>query len=308
MAAFRLAHLSDLHLPMPDRLAAQDVLSKRVLSYISWNRKRRFLHSPDVLARVMDDIAAYAPDHVAVTGDIVNLSLKAEFDRSLTWLEKLGTPQNVTVIPGNHDRLLALQAGAGPDRWQAWSGDETAAIPEFPFVRKRGQIALIGVNTALPTAPHLATGRVGEEQAARLHKMLATLGEKNMFRIVLIHHPLGNHAKSARKALTDRALVHDALRVNGAELVLHGHNHRDEFYATEGPLGPIPVIGVPSASHIPKNPRYAGGWNLISIEQKENGWYAHVTARRITDAMHLETSGQFVLRQPSSTAALNTAS
>lgn len=293
---------------MPDRLAAHDVLSKRVLSYISWNRKRRFLHSPDVLARVMDDIAAYAPDHVAVTGDIVNLSLKAEFDRSLSWLEKLGTPQNVTVIPGNHDRLLALQAGTGPDRWQPWSGDETAPIPEFPFVRERGQVALIGVNTALPTAPHLATGRVGTAQAARLQKTLAMLGEENMFRVVLIHHPLGTHAKSARKALTDRALVHDALRMNGAELVLHGHNHRDELYAAEGPLGPIPVIGVPSASHIPKKPRYAGGWNLISIERKEDGWHAHITARRITNAMRLETSGQFVLRQPSSTAALSNAS
>ena len=34
----------------------------------------------------------------------------------------------------------------------------------------------------------------------------------------------------------------------GAGLVLHGHTHIDSYAVIDGPDGPVPVIGVPSAS------------------------------------------------------------
>ena len=47
-------------------------------------------------------------------------------------------------------------------------GDNGAARGAFPFVRRRGPLALIALTTSLPTGPFMATGRLGGEQLARL--------------------------------------------------------------------------------------------------------------------------------------------
>ena len=40
----------------------------------------------DVLAKLVDDIHAQKPDHVAMTGDILNIGLPAEFQLARAWL------------------------------------------------------------------------------------------------------------------------------------------------------------------------------------------------------------------------------
>ena len=72
---FTLAHLSDPHLgPLP-KIAPLELLSKRGLGFLNWLRKRHRIHRPEVLAALIADLATRATDHVAVTGDLVNLSL-----------------------------------------------------------------------------------------------------------------------------------------------------------------------------------------------------------------------------------------
>ena len=90
---FVLAHLSDPHLaPLPSA-APRELLSKRGLGYINWLRKRRSIHRAEMLAALVADLKAHAPDHVAVTGDLVNLSLTNEFAPARAWLERLGDPR-----------------------------------------------------------------------------------------------------------------------------------------------------------------------------------------------------------------------
>src|SRR6185369_3819675 len=100
---FSLAHISDPHLgPLP-KVGFGDLASKRALGYFNWRRNRRHAFAPSVLTALTDDIRAAAPDHVAVTGDLTNLGLTAEFASARLWLEEIGEPDRVTVIPGNHD-------------------------------------------------------------------------------------------------------------------------------------------------------------------------------------------------------------
>lgn len=315
--AFRLAHLSDLHLPMiGDRLSWRDLWSKRLFSHISWRTKRRHIHQPDVLDHLIGDMLAQRPDHIAVTGDITNLSMRGEFDRSFVWLERLGSPQDVTLVPGNHDQLVTLASGDGPARWVRWmQGDDQNAERQFPFVRVRGPVALIGINTAVPTPLFRATGRVGATQIAALKEHLAELGARGLYRIILIHHPIGEGLVSERKALDDRAEVRAAIADMGAELVLHGHNHKAEFYAVEGPQGPVPVIGVPSASTIatererrPGKTNHAARWHLMEIARTSTGWNTAVTARRLTPAGTFEICGRFAFEAPRPKASLSIAS
>jgi 3',5'-cyclic AMP phosphodiesterase CpdA len=53
-----------------------------------------------------------------------------------------------------------------------------------------------------------------------------------------------------QRNLRDRGALVELLARTGADLVLHGHDHRDERATLAGPGGkPIPVVGAGSASY-----------------------------------------------------------
>lgn len=231
-----------------------------------------------MLEALVADLKAHAPDHVAITGDLTNFASKVEVAAARRWLESLGPAETVTVSPGNHDALVG-QAGANLfSAWTPWLGDDEAAV--FPTVRLRGPIALINLCSAVPTAPHLATGRLGEDQLARLDALLADPAHAALFRVVILHHPPQPGAVSRRKALEDQAGLRAVLARRGADLVLHGHAHQALVATLPGPgERPIPVLGAPSASvwvrgHSPAR------WHALEIEPREDGGHAlRVVAR-----------------------------
>ena len=210
MAAFTLAHLSDPHLPPLPAARLRDLAGKRALGYLNWTRNRHKYHRRDVLDALVADMQAQQPDHVAVTGDLVNLALDAEFSPAQAWLKSVGQPQHVTVVPGNHDAYVR----ATKHRFAGTFGDYLRGDGEpngtpFPFLRRRGPLALIGVSSAVPTAPLMATGKLGRAQLDALDPILAQLASEQAFRVLLVHHPL--HSNSRMKHLTDFAATPCAL-------------------------------------------------------------------------------------------------
>ena len=161
---FVLSHLSDPHIgPIPTP-PCRELINKRGLGLTNWYRKRHRHHRVDVLDAIVADMKAQTPDHVAVTGDLVNISLDSEFARAATWLSQVGAPQDVTLVPGNHDAYIRRAAGHAAEHWGDYMrGDDGA---DFPFVRRRGPVAIIGLTTSVPTGPLMATGRLGPEQLA----------------------------------------------------------------------------------------------------------------------------------------------
>ena len=201
---FTLAHLSDPHLAPLPQPQWTELLGKRVTGYVNWQRRRQFIHRPEVLAAIVADMKAAAPDHIAVGGDLANIALPAEFTRGRDFLESLGAPADVSVVPGNHDIYVSAGADWVQRQWGAYMrGDDGRA--GFPFVRRRGPVALIGLCSGVPTAPFLATGWLAPRQLAALQAALVALGREGLFRVVLMHHP----------AVTDAARhkrLHDPLR------------------------------------------------------------------------------------------------
>ena len=258
-SVFTLAHLSDVHLsPLPP-VDLRHWNLKRLLGWLNWQHRRRHVYSRDVLDRLVDDLRAQAPDHIAVTGDLANLGLPVEHEAALAWLGTLGAPEQVTAIPGNHDIYSGIGADPGTGRWLAHMSASTAtadyAIAEamsaahaFPFVRRFGKLAIIALNSAVPTRPFYAIGRLGPEQLGRLGKILDRLGAEGMMRVVLIHHPPLPKLSKPRHDLEDAAALADVLARHGAELVLHGHEHREMLTWHPTANGRIPIVGVPSAS------------------------------------------------------------
>jgi 3',5'-cyclic AMP phosphodiesterase CpdA len=278
MAAFTLAHLSDPHLPPPPGLRLSDLAGKRALGYLNWTRNRRKVHRRDVLDALVSDMQAQRPDHIAITGDLVNLALEAEFAPSLQWLESVGTPDHVTVIPGNHDAYVRATQRRFAEVWRDYlAGDDATDGVGFPSLRRRGLLALIGVSSAVPTPPLMATGRLGRAQLQALERMLAQLAGERVFRVLLIHHPLRSHSRFKR--LTDASELLAIVRRHGVELILHGHDHVHSTIWVDGPNGAIPVVGVPSASAVAHGRYPAAAYNRFSIARDGNAWRCEQVVR-----------------------------
>jgi 3',5'-cyclic AMP phosphodiesterase CpdA len=279
---FVLAHLSDPHLGPIPRPRLSELASKRALGFFNWQWRRHVVHRAEVLAAIVTDVKAAEPDHIAVTGDLVNIALEREFAPALAWLDRLGTSERVTLVPGNHDAYVRATARHAERCWNAYMrGDSAAAGPEFspfPFVRRRGSLALVGVSTALPTAPLLATGRLGPAQMSQLAATLAQLKDEGTFRIVLIHHPPAGE-RAWHKRFTDAESFLRVLNEHGADLVVHGHDHVHSLNWLAGPSGRIPAIGVPSASAAPSADEDAAGYNLYRIEGRPGAWRCEMVSR-----------------------------
>ena len=281
---FVLAHLSDPHLgPLPKPLMSE-LVGKRATGFLNWQRKRRRIHRGDVLARIVADLKAQAPDHIAVTGDLVNISLADEYPPARAWLEALGSPQAVTLVPGNHDAYVRAAARYPQRHWGDYMrGDESSTDKiTFPFLRRRGPLALIGLSSAVPTAPFMATGRLGAGQLTRLAEVLDRCAGERLFRVVLIHHPPVSKPGRHFKRLIDGLEFRAALARHGAELVIHGHDHERSLIYLDGPRRRIPVVGVPSASQAPSGAHDPAGYNLYQIEGASSGWRCNAIARGLS--------------------------
>ncbi len=287
---FTLAHFSDPHLPPLPKPRLQELAGKRVLGYLNWTRNRHKYYRREVLDALVRDLQAERPDHIAVTGDLVNLALPAEFAPAQTWLRSVGAPQSVTAIPGNHDAYVRATRHRFVECFGDYlSGDEPAP-QAFPFLRRRGPVALIGLSSAVPTAPFSATGTLGATQIAALERILVSLSTEQVFRVLLVHHPL--RSDSRPKRLTDSASLIALLGKHGVELILHGHDHIHSTMWFDGPDGKIPSIGVPAASALARGRHPAAAYNLYRIERDGNAWTCEQISRGIDGNLRVSEIGR----------------
>jgi 3',5'-cyclic AMP phosphodiesterase CpdA len=140
-------------------------------------------------------------------------------------------------------------------------------------------LALIGVSSAVPTPPLMATGWLGRGQLEALERLLKSLSAERLFRVLLVHHPLRSEARAKR--LTDANELCALLKQYGVDLVLHGHDHVHSTMWIDGPDRAIPAIGVPSASALAHGRYPAAAYNLFSMERDGNAWRCQQTVRGI---------------------------
>lgn len=276
-ADFTLIHLSDFHLCRPETASPPAFANKRILSYLSWRIRRRRLHDPEILDALIRAIRAQAADHIVVTGDLTQLALPAECDAAQRCLEAIGSPQHVFMVPGNHDALVSTRWLERLSRWVEYmSSDEPErrGWMEWPAIRIRGPVALIGLSSAHPTRPFSAAGSIGADQLARCSEWLTETAQRSLFRIVLIHHPPVPGMVSAHKRLSDADAFARMVQRHGAELILHGHTHQRSRAYLPGPQAPIPVIGAPSASATSREPLHRAGFGLVRFTCTSAGWAA----------------------------------
>jgi 3',5'-cyclic AMP phosphodiesterase CpdA len=277
---FTLAHLSDPHIGPIETPRLTELINKRGLGLINWYRKRHRHHHVGVLEAIVRDMQAQKPGHIAVTGDLVNISLDSEFARAARWLDTVGKPQDVTLTPGNHDAYIRRAAGHAAQHWGDFMcGDDGAT---FPFVRRRGPLAIVALTTSLPTGPFMATGQLGGDQLARLAEILIMLSREPVFRVVLIHHPPAHTRSHYMKRLIDAPMLRALLAEHGCELLLHGHDHEHKVHWLDG-RERIPAVGVPSASAILAGDDDPAAYNLFSIGGNPDAWQCEMVTRGLRE-------------------------
>ena len=253
----RIAHLSDVHLLSLQGTRWLELANKRWIGGLNLLARRSRHHHNHVVEAMFQDINAQAMDHVVCTGDVTNLGLATEFRFARRCFDALTLgPDNVTVIPGNHDAYVREAV----DHFGAFFGDycrpdpdwhHGADAPVWPTVRVRGPVAIIGLCSSLPTPWFTAYGRIDADQRARLRHVLTAGALRDRLRIVAIHHPpAGEMARHPTRGLHDWQALTELLAETGAELIVHGHEHRDLRHDIAGPDGArIPVLGIQSGSY-----------------------------------------------------------
>lgn len=303
---FTLAHFSDPHLgPLPRGALWRDFALKRPVGYLSWRFKRHRLHIPAIADAIAADIAAAGPDHVALTGDIVNISARDEFPAAARWLRRFGSPKHLSFVPGNHDTYVRFGWEHGLGHLASYmTGDmrvaQTQANPQvaspFPFVRLRKNVALIGLCSALPQPLHKAAGKLGALQLDSAATLLRDLRERGYYRCVLIHHPPLPGLAPPRKALADAAGFRDVLAAEGAELVLHGHNHAYSLVELPSRFGTVNVVGVPSASMGESPHHEPAAWHRYVIARRDGLWHTSLAVRAWNpESRAIRTTAEFTL-------------
>ncbi len=224
-----IAHVSDLHLaPVPFPFGEG---LKPALGWINWRRKPG-AHDPAIAARVADAIRAAAPDHVALTGDLIELGLASEYGAAADALAAFGPPCRLSWAPGNHDVYTARAVPRLRDSLGAWLSprfDTPAAADirgHFPRLLVAGRAALVTLCSGLPTWLFSAEGELGEAQLARLDAILSALDRTAHLPVIAIHHPPHAPGLSPLKRLRDGQALMALLARHRCPLVLHGHLHK----------------------------------------------------------------------------------
>jgi 3',5'-cyclic AMP phosphodiesterase CpdA len=222
----------------------------------------------EVLAAVVTDMRDQAPTHVAMTGDILNIGLPGEFPLAEAWLMTLGEPgQDVSFVAGNHDAYTRGSLPTLARTFAPWTKSDSSGTPGYPYLKIRDGIALIGLCSGVPRAPFIASGRLGLSQRETCERLLKETGAQNLTRIVMLHHPprISDPGGHIGRGLSDHQAFAQMIGRVGAELIIHGHNHKLYIDHIKGPTKPVPVVGVPSASAVKGNPRNRAGYHLFSI-------------------------------------------
>lgn len=285
----RFVHLTDPHLTSLQDWRPPALPGKRWSGYLSWRRKRSRQLRREMLDRLVAAVRAEEPALLTITGDLAHIGLPQEIRQARDWLAQLGPPERVLLVPGNHDVYARDSWPAIARHWSDYlqldtppgTGDGRAV---YPVLREIDGIAFVGVSSALPTAPLLATGRLGAAQLGRLRDVLGELRRRGAFTCLLIHHPPVTGLTHWRKRLADSGMLEQLLCLERVPVALHGHLHCD----LRALRGETRVYGTaPASSVIAAAP---ASYRVLDVERESGGWRVTMTLKR-----HDAASGTFTI-------------
>lgn len=274
----RIAHFSDLHVLDWAGVAPGRFFNKRLTGWVNIRLKRGHVHRADYVRMTAREIRRVGAHHVIVTGDLTNLALEPEFQLARDILEdEMGLgPDEISIVPGNHDFYTsgALRKRRFTEFFSKYTRcDLDVAVDigsgHFPFVKLRGPCAIVGLSSAVPRPPLVASGVLGAPQLAALSRALAHPEVRRRTAVLALHHPLANPPSRARTllgGLLDAGELCAHLRGLERGLVLHGHLHRRVQRIVPTERGALLSVGATSASLHHEHEHRMAGFNLYEVD------------------------------------------
>ena len=154
-----IAHISDLHFGRTD---------------------------PVLVAGLMADLRATAPDLIIVSGDLTQDAARSEFGAAREFLRAL--PARFFVIPGNHDmprHNLWARVTKPMSRYRRFIAHDLSPL------LVDDELAVVGINTArrfLLSHWNWSHGSISRSQIEHARRQLARLPNR-LLKIVVTHHP-----------------------------------------------------------------------------------------------------------------------
>jgi 3',5'-cyclic AMP phosphodiesterase CpdA len=261
-----IAHVSDLHLPLPASIPTDRLLNKRILGWANAQFLRSQTHQIGPCRDLLAHLVQRRPDLVVITGDLVSLSLESEYEQASQLLQAAGLePESTLVVPGNHDRYTP-----GADRRGAFEQGMRAWLPPdlqrdgWPMVLPLGPILVAGLDTAVWRGPIRAAGYLEPLQLARLDQLAGQSQAEDRHLVVAMHHPpfrlegpLLHHYRAGLEGV-ERL---EPLLARLPATVLCGHLHR----LVRRPVGRAEAICAPSASNDSGQPDSQLGYHLYTF-------------------------------------------
>lgn len=275
----KLGHISDLHILQLDEPRPWEFLNKRLVGGANLLFNRSKSHSSTVVEAALHHLDADCDvDHIAITGDLSNLALASEFSAAADILSGISdADKRVSVIPGNHDyytyetaRSRRFERFFEPYMRTDLEGYQTDS--GYPYCHLRGDdVAIIGMNSAIPTPWFFATGEVDRAQLEAAAALLDDPKVRDRFKVVMIHHhllPFEHSRVEYSRRLKNADQVLDMMRWHDVDLAIHGHNHH--FATLEVPhlrgKGTLRICEAGSTSvGSYEDPYFGGKFNVYHI-------------------------------------------
>jgi len=273
----RLIHLTDPHLSSLDGVKLSMLWGKRWSGYLSWCKNRQKQYLPAVLEKLCAAVKAEKADQILLTGDLIQIGLQSEVQQAADWLAGLAPPDQIMLVPGNHDIYARGSAVAVGDAWAEYlyHGEQPG---RFPVLRKLGKLSLIGLSTACVSPVFMATGKLDSDQLGELARLLETARAEQQLTVLLIHHPPLPGMADWRKALVNAQALQDVLDGCVPALILHGHLHHNR----EQQWGDSRIFCTAAASSISD-----ASYRVIDIEDDGDNW----SLRMLLKSVALDSEG-----------------
>ena len=211
------------------------------------------LFKPELLEAAIEETNAYAPDFVAVAGDLTTAGYRWEFEEAKGYLDRIECP-NVVVIMGNHDAK-----NVGYRHFEDLFGRRASSVT-FPV--PEGEVKLVALDSS---KPDLAEGEVGRENYGWIDAELRDWDRGP--RIVMVHH----HILAVPGTGRDRNNIWDAgdvmavLRDLKVDLVLSGHKHVPYVWSISG----VRVIHSGTVSSLRVRGSIPPSYNVIEFDSEK---------------------------------------
>lgn len=208
------------------------------------------LFRPELMKAAIEETNAYAPDFVAVAGDLTTAGYRWEFEEAKSYLDQIEC-ENVVVIMGNHDAK-----NVGYEHFEDLFGERsrslTIRVPE-------GEVKLVALDSS---KPDLAEGEVGRENYGWIDAELR--GWDRGPKIVMVHHHLMAVPGTGRDRnnLRDSGDVMAVLRDLKVDMVLSGHKHVPYVWSISG----VRMIHSGTVSSMRVRGRIPPSYNVIEFD------------------------------------------